>query len=278
MEREVDIRKKVQAVFNRREEEFETVRDYNDYLNDVEDITFNLINNIDVEETNRRFEAYQKANQKGIEENAQLAQQEKVSFSAMQKAERVQARERREAARREEEEEKREMEANRRDVLNRLATGGDAEEVAREGQQVQLKKRMNRQAAEKRQQELQAASDARNGSSTFVVKGLKTKQKVEPEAPIDPFGELRITSKYFTMQDDYVWEGIQDTQKDVRHVAGGYDVRDYTQRSLCAAFSGLGVFVADEVAERERGKVDEEAMGTVRADIGLKDAGMADVG
>ena len=93
VEREVDIRKRVQAVFNRREDEFESVRDYNDYLNDVEDITFNLVNNIDLEETNTRFEAYQKAHEKEIMENAQLAQQEKLSFSALQKAERQQARE-----------------------------------------------------------------------------------------------------------------------------------------------------------------------------------------
>ncbi|KAK4539913.1 hypothetical protein LTR36_009955 [Oleoguttula mirabilis] len=276
VEREVDIRKKVQAVFNKREEEFEGLREYNDYLNDVEDITFNLVNNIDVEETGRRFEAYQKANEKEIEENAQLAQQEKVSFSAMQKAERQQARERRDAARREENDERREVEENKRDVLNRLASGADAETVAKEGQQVQLKKRMDRQAATERQRQLQAASDSRNGSSNFVVKGLKAKQKAEPEAPIDPFGGIRIASKYFTLQDHYVWEGIQDTQKDVKHIAGGYDVRDYTHRSLCAAFSGLGVFIADEMTERDRATQDSEAIGTVRADIGLKDSLMAD--
>ena len=211
-----------------------------------------------------------------LEENAQLAQQEKQSFSALQKAERQQARERREAARREEEEERREVEENKRDVLKRLAAGGDAEEVAREGQQVQLKKRMNRQAAAQRQQQLQASSDVRNGSSNFIVKGLKARQKAEPEAPIDPFGGLRITNKYFSLQEDYVWEGIQDTKKDVKHLAGGYDVRDFTQRSLVAAFSGLGVFVADEVTEREKGMQDEGAVATARADIGLRDSHMAD--
>lgn len=276
VEREVDIRKKVQAVFNKREDEFESLRDYNDYLNDVEDITFNLVNQIDLDDTNRRFEAYQRTNEKEIEENAQLAQQEKLSFSAMQKAERHQARERREAARREEDDERRELEENRRDVLNRLASGADAETVAKEGQQVQLKKRMDRQAATERQRQLQAASDGRNGSSSFVVKGLKSKQKAEPEVPIDPFGGLHISSKYFSLQDDYVWEGISDTKKDARHVAGGYDVRDYTQRSLCAAFSGLGVFIADEISERDRATQDSNSIGTARADIGLKDSLMAD--
>ncbi len=42
VEREVDIRKRVAKVFNRREDDFESLRDYNDYLNEVEDITFNV--------------------------------------------------------------------------------------------------------------------------------------------------------------------------------------------------------------------------------------------
>ncbi|EME88099.1 uncharacterized protein MYCFIDRAFT_127703 [Pseudocercospora fijiensis CIRAD86] len=80
VEREVDIRRKVASVFNRREDEFETIRDYNDYLNDVEDITFNLINKIDLEETERRFEQYEKAHQAEIAENASLAQQESINL------------------------------------------------------------------------------------------------------------------------------------------------------------------------------------------------------
>ncbi|KAF2210824.1 hypothetical protein CERZMDRAFT_44492 [Cercospora zeae-maydis SCOH1-5] len=88
VEREVDIRRKVAAVFNRREDEFESLRDYNDYLNDVEDITFNLINRIDEEDTERRFREYETAHQREIAENASLAEQESMSYSSLQKAER----------------------------------------------------------------------------------------------------------------------------------------------------------------------------------------------
>ncbi len=271
-EREVDIRKKVGATFNRREEDFETLLAYNDYLNDVEDITFNLINGIDLEETNKKFEAYTRAHGKEIEENAQMAVQERQSFSAAQKLERQQARERREAARREEEEEKREVEENRRDVLNRLASGADAETVAKEGQRVQLKKRMDRQAATERQRQLQAAEDAHSEcNNKFVIKGLKTKQKPAPEALVDPFGGLRLVDSYFTLQDDYIWEGIQEARKDVKQTAGGYDVRDYAHRSLVAAFSGLGVFVADEITQRDQLAQKD---GVVGEDVGLKDAEM----
>ncbi|GAB1730187.1 hypothetical protein NU195Hw_g7492t1 [Hortaea werneckii] len=295
VEREIDIRKRVASVFNRREDEFEDLRNWNDYLNDVEDITFNLVNRIDLDATNARFEAYRKANEEGIAENERLAAEEKSQFSSRQKAERQLARERREQARREEEMERRELEANRRDVLERLAQGGDAEEVLRKGEEVQLKKRMGRGEAERRraglqQQQSQSSSDVagaeRSSTSTdngpAVLKGLRkpASTKPVPEPPIDPFGGVRFSTKFFALQDEYRWEGVQDTRRDVKHVAGGYDVRDFTQRSLVAAFAGLGVFVGEEADERERGKMGvegEEAVGTARADLGLKDSEMVDV-
>lgn len=262
----------------------------------MEDITFNLINSIDLDSTNARFEAYRKANEEGIAENERLAAEEKNQFSHRQKAERQLARERREQARREEEMERRELEANRRDVLERLAQGGDAEEVLRKGEEVQLKKRMGRGEAERRrvglQQQQSTSSDAAGaeksttstggGGGPAVLKGLRkpASTKPVPEPPIDPFGGVRFATSYFALQDEYRWEGVQDTRRDVRHVAGGYDVRDFTQRSLVAAFAGLGVLVGEEVDERERRKVGaegEEAVGTARADLGLKDSEMVDV-
>ena len=279
VEREVDIRRKVAAVFNRREDEFETLRDYNDYLNDVEDITFNLINNIDVEETNKRFEAYQKAHEREIMENASLAEQERMSFAAMQKAEREQAKLRREEAKREEAEERRELEENRKDVLNRLASGQDAERVTKQGAQVQLKKRMDRQAAAERQRQLHAKDNLSNGSSNLIIKGLKARKKPEPEAPIDPFGGLSFEGmKYYSLQDDYVWAGVQETKNDVVISASGYDVQDFTSRALREAFAGLGLFLSDEMLEREDVSEGSGKVGTKGAEMkaGGKDVKMED--
>ncbi|SMR51133.1 unnamed protein product [Zymoseptoria tritici ST99CH_1E4] len=280
VEREVDIRKNVAAVFNRREEEFESLRDYNDYLNEVEDITFNLINEIDVQKTNERFDAYKKAHEQEIAENASLAQRESMSYSKLQKVEREQAKQRREAARREEAEERRDANANRQDMLRRLEAGQDAEDVAAAGSGAGLKKRMNRQAAEQRQQQLQAASETRNGngSSNLVIKGLKAKVKAEPEAPIDPFGGLSFEGRqYYTLQDNYVWDVLQDARKDPLIGAGGYDVGAFTRRALGEAFAGLGCFIADEATVREQGTQGAEAAGTARAELAAQDVKMQDV-
>ncbi|KXT14717.1 hypothetical protein AC579_6384 [Pseudocercospora musae] len=269
VEREVDIRRKVAAVFNRREDEFETIRDYNDYLNDVEDITFNLINKIDLEDTERRFEQYEKAHQAEIAENASLAQQETMSYSKLQKAEREQAKQRREAARREEADERQEQQASKRDMLRRLESGQDPGQVAKasEGQGVMLKKRLNRQDAAARQQQLQAA-DARNGSSNLIIKGLKAKVKAEPEAPVDPFGGLSFEGmKYYSVQERYVWDMLESAERDSKVTSGGYEVASFTQRALCEAFSGLGCFVADAATESEKSGQDDQAMGTMSAEL-----------
>ncbi|EME49685.1 hypothetical protein DOTSEDRAFT_40847 [Dothistroma septosporum NZE10] len=272
VEREVDIRKKVAAVFNRREDEFESLRDYNDYLNEVEDITFNLVNSIDLEETEQRFRAYEAQHKAEIAENASLAQQESMSYSALQKAEREQAKQRREAARREEAEEKREAAANKKDMLRRLENGQDPEMIAREGQGVALKKRMNRQAAAERQAALQAA-DTRNGGSNLVIKGLKAKIKSKPDEPIDPFDGLTFEHRYYAVQDEYVWDVLRDARKEPVIGAGGYDVSSFTGRALCEAFSGLGVMIANEVTERLR-VTQPAAIETIKAEVATKDVTM----
>lgn len=288
VEREVDIRRRVAAVFNRREDDFEDVRAYNDYLNEVEDITFNLVEGIDVEETERRFLAYREAHEGEISANASLAEKEKVDYAARQKLEREQARRRREAAKREEVEERREVEENRKDVLARLAAGQDAETVAKEGQQVTLKKRMDRQAAAERQKLLHAASGS--GSQTsgaaskgvgagkpMVIKGLRAKRAAEPEAPIDPFGGLSYEGrKFFAHQEDYVWAGVQETKSDPIVRAGGYDVSSFTGRALCEAFAGLGVFLADKMMAKEESRQDDLKVGTARAEIAARDVKMED--
>ena len=281
VEREVDIRKRVASVFNKREEDFEDLRAYNDYLNDVEDITFNLIEGVDVDESNERLESYRTKHADEIATNQHLAKEEKTSFKVHQKQERQQAKMRREAALREEEDERREAVESKRDMLNRLAAGTEpAETIAKEGQQVQLKKRMDRQAAAEKQRRLQAASENRgNGSSNIVIKGLKSRKAPEPEAPIDPFGGLRMDGhSYYKVQDDYSWSVIQNPRNDKVVCAGGYDIMEqFGRRALCEAFAGLGVFVADETTEGLKSAQDDRVAGTRRAELGAKDVKMQDV-
>ena len=61
IDKEVDIRRRILKDFNKQEEDFETLRDYNDYLEMVEDIIFNLTNNLEILETNKKILSYKES-------------------------------------------------------------------------------------------------------------------------------------------------------------------------------------------------------------------------
>jgi len=69
IDKEVDIRRRILKDFNRQREDFETLFDYNDYLEMIEDIIFNLTNNIDILETNKKIQAYKEQNKDQIIKN-----------------------------------------------------------------------------------------------------------------------------------------------------------------------------------------------------------------
>eukprot|EP00160_Parvularia_atlantis_P003152 Unigene12627_Nuclearia_a/m.38358 Unigene12627_Nuclearia_a/g.38358 ORF Unigene12627_Nuclearia_a/g.38358 Unigene12627_Nuclearia_a/m.38358 type:complete len:350 (+) Unigene12627_Nuclearia_a:37-1086(+) len=69
VDKEVRVRKRLTKLYNKREEDFVTLREYNDYLEEVEEMVFNLVNNVDVGETNRRIEAFRQKNEELIRRN-----------------------------------------------------------------------------------------------------------------------------------------------------------------------------------------------------------------
>lgn len=87
VEKECRIRKRISTVFNKREEDFETLRDYNDYLEEVEGIIFNLVNDMDVQKTNDMLEAYRSQNLDQIVRNKQLAEREDEQLRRTQREE-----------------------------------------------------------------------------------------------------------------------------------------------------------------------------------------------
>ncbi|KAE8586978.1 hypothetical protein XENTR_v10021825 [Xenopus tropicalis] len=69
IDKEVEIRKKILKIYNKREEDFPSLREYNDFLEDIEEIVFNLTNNVDLDNTRRKIDMYQKENKDTIQRN-----------------------------------------------------------------------------------------------------------------------------------------------------------------------------------------------------------------
>ncbi|CAN6172710.1 unnamed protein product [Urochloa humidicola] len=64
--KEMSIRRKMAGIFNKTQEHFPTLKDYNDYLEEVEDMTFNLIEGIDVEAIEAKVKRYEDENREQI--------------------------------------------------------------------------------------------------------------------------------------------------------------------------------------------------------------------
>ncbi|MCL7036715.1 hypothetical protein MKW94_027760 [Papaver nudicaule] len=77
--KEMVIRKRILNIYNKRQEDFSSLREYNDYLEEVEDMTTNLIDGIDVAAIEAKIAQYK-------EENA-----EQITLSQARKAEELAA-------------------------------------------------------------------------------------------------------------------------------------------------------------------------------------------
>ncbi|XP_026436982.1 uncharacterized protein LOC113334972 [Papaver somniferum] len=64
--KEMAIRRRILNIYNKREEDFSSLREYNDYLEEVEDMTTNLINGIDVAAIEAKIAQYKKDNAEQI--------------------------------------------------------------------------------------------------------------------------------------------------------------------------------------------------------------------
>ena len=78
VEKEVDVRKKIVKIFNKREEDFsdfeDPLRAYNDYLEEVEVIISNLVNKVELEATKKKVEKYRKDHEATIKKiNSKLS-------------------------------------------------------------------------------------------------------------------------------------------------------------------------------------------------------------
>lgn len=90
VEKEVDIRRRILRDYNKREEDFASLAEYNDYLEEIEDIVYNLCNNIDIIETNKRIEAYKRDNREVIQRNKTRVGRDEYALEEMLELEKVQ--------------------------------------------------------------------------------------------------------------------------------------------------------------------------------------------
>jgi CDK-activating kinase assembly factor MAT1 len=248
IERECDIRRRVGEVFNRREDEFEDLRGWNDYLEIVEGLIFDLVEGTTKEKAKAEetLKNHRLENAKEIEDNKRAEIEGRDAEKQREMKEKEALRQRRLAVLREQEEEKMDVENARLEMLERLASGdGDANAITKNTQKVILKK------SSARRNFTDTLTDA-NGSAALdlSIRGLKKKVAPKPELAYDAFGGLDLKPARYVLQDSYENEWLDGAKSNLYHMAGGYSMHEYFSRTMFEAFSGLGVFIG----EKESGK------------------------
>ncbi|XP_058721967.1 uncharacterized protein LOC131593484 [Vicia villosa] len=84
--KEIVIRRRIGSIFNKREDDFTTFKEYNDYLEEVEDMTVNLIDGIHVAAIEAHIAKYQEENSEQIMINRARKAEELAAAMAAIKA------------------------------------------------------------------------------------------------------------------------------------------------------------------------------------------------
>ena len=240
VEREVDVRKRVSRVFNKVREDFDTLDDYNKYLEELEDIVFNIVNGVDVEATEQKLKEYEESNKPNIEENNAKRQKELEEFKE-QEQRKHDLRMKKNLIERQIEQEAREMkELEKKEIINTLASGDGTQDATKAVSQVR-KSMLKRSSARRKQ--LDEIMQALNSSRQ--AKGEDKKHNV----PFTPFNGDRTSQHNFDIHDSYYDPFLDELKSKKEYIASGFEVHAVYDRVLTEAFTGLGCYIEQEKKE-----------------------------
>ncbi|GFR44349.1 hypothetical protein Agub_g5566 [Astrephomene gubernaculifera] len=70
LEKELKVRRRILAIYNKEREDFSSKEEFDDYLEEVEDIIWRLSNNVDIDRTEAQVRKYRHQNQEQINRQA----------------------------------------------------------------------------------------------------------------------------------------------------------------------------------------------------------------
>lgn len=235
IEREVDTRRRLNRIYNKTEEDFDNLRAYNDYLEQVEMITFNLTQGVDVAETEKQVKAYQYANKQSISTNTS---REKAEAALAMEASKYEKEAKAEAARQAlhlQEQEVLDEAESRQELLSAMAAGADVEAVVRETQENAKRRLENR----KRDADARAANAQAQLRHFQKTKGRLQQLKQQADTPFSPMLGMGQPTDLYHVQGDYEDLTLTALKRDKTFSGGGARVHDIYERALFEAFAGL---------------------------------------
>ncbi|WFD40906.1 TFIIH/NER complex subunit [Malassezia japonica] len=266
VEEEVTIRKRVAKLFNRKPDDFPSLKAYNDYLEEFEEITFNLVNKIDVEHTQQRLAQYEALNKSVIAAHQQQREQEsEMQLQADQEARNERAL-RAQRVRAEQEREQQEREEEEKEIVAELAKGRSIEDVMRDREKrMEARTREAQKREREEQQRLQEYEEQLKAKRRAVPKTKQSPAEMElvreialsdydgafatiddgaalapPRAAPASLGGLGTSADGYV--DPWLKPELATKQAAAQYRAGGYDWQHQVwQRGLSAACDALAL-------------------------------------
>ncbi|KAI8973586.1 CDK-activating kinase assembly factor MAT1-domain-containing protein [Mycotypha africana] len=237
VEKEVRIRKRVARVFNKRAEDFPSLRAYNDYLEMVEDITFNLMNEVDVAETEARIAAYEQENKDSIAANQAKSANEQRYRLYQDELEKKEKETKREEYIKQLEDERKLKEMEKSEIIAELATSNKSAQTVLQKRQATALKR----SSALRQQQNSDSPSSRYSMPTWITTAMDTDTYMK-EVEAKDFDPLSLQYEYvseYTLRENYHDPYTEYLNNNKQARAGGYAPKFAHQRALTSAFTGL---------------------------------------
>jgi hypothetical protein len=205
VERDFTIRKKIKAIYNKTAESFSTDLEYKNYEELIEDIIFNLVNSIDIDETNKAIALYQKEHLQQIAED-----QSRRQFEIDQMKEDIRLNEEMKMMREIEEQEA---------IMNEKVY---KEERLKQLNEIQLGEREEMSAT------LKLPTAPTGTSKPIAPPGLELYAPSHVQATL----QSRAEPKPIKFKDKITIEKFSGLELQHMHAAGGYEYINYTRRCV----------------------------------------------
>ncbi|KAG7086680.1 hypothetical protein E1B28_002618 [Marasmius oreades] len=256
VEKEVAVRRRLAKEFNKRREDFDDLRSYNDYLEEVEDIAFNLINNINVQETEARVATYKAANAALTALNLQREEAYALALKEQEELDRKEREARAAQLAHEQQLEREEKEREQREIIDKLETSQkDARQVVAKSR-ANAAKRLAAVSGSGKPSGLAAVGFGFGADYAKLLKTRTTGKKASNSVPDEP--HIPLQDEWYAYDDLFVFkDGYDDVvseavRKDREGImrAGGYMVEEAWQRALRSAVAGLDISPLEGLTER----------------------------
>lgn len=259
IEREVDIRRRVFSIYNKTEEDFASLKEYNQYLENVENIIFNLTNRIDVEQTDKELVEYENEHRIEILEKSMRESQKNANLNEYHEAMNKLKQEKLRIQQQMDFEDAEYQKQHKQELLDKLSTSSaNSEEIIAQSNNASLKRSSLRK---KQLQQINNQLDQQMKDSNPV--DGKPKPESTPATPFTPFQGDRELNKRYTLlhvpegHDNFDMDAntemktyydpfVSNLSKNKEYLGSGWRLNNVFERALDEAFMGLECFVDQE--------------------------------